>query len=106
MNVGDISKIIKAKTGCSLVDARETWNAVRGALLAELFEKDQVRVPDLVRMKLKLREKFVAHNPKTKESIGVPAKCVVRATPCKNVKEYAASMSVKDMRKRLAGKEK
>ena len=73
-------------------DATEEYENVFGVLAEVLSEGNEVAIPDLGRFKIADRSARVAHNPKTKDKIEVPAKKVPKFQFAKNIKEAVASL--------------
>lgn len=73
-------------------DAEEMYNDVFGALVDAIASGEEVAIPGLGRVKIAERAARVAHNPKTKDKIEVPAKKAPKFQFAKNIKEAVASL--------------
>ena len=73
-------------------DATEMYEDVFGLLSEVVSEGNEVAIPGLGRVKIADRPARVAHNPKTKDKIEVPAKKAPKFQFAKNVKDALASL--------------
>lgn len=72
--------------------AAEMYDDVFGTLADAVSCGEEVAVPGLGRVKIAERAARVAHNPKTKDKIEVPAKKVPKFQFSKNIKESVAAL--------------
>lgn len=73
-------------------DAEEMYDDVFGTLVDVIAGGEEVAIPGLGRVKIADRPARMAHNPKTKDKIEVPAKKVPKFQFSKNIKEAVASL--------------
>lgn len=67
--------------------AEQAYNVVVGSISEALADGEDVSLPGLGKFKVKERPARTSRNPKTGESVAVPAKTVVKFTPAKALKE-------------------
>ena len=79
---------------CSITkkDAAEQYDDVFGTLADVISGGEEVAIPGLGRVKITEHAARVAHNPKTKDKIVVPAKKVPKFQFSKNIKESVATL--------------
>lgn len=73
-------------------DAEEMYDDVFGTLADVIAGGEEVAIPGLGRVKITDRPARMAHNPKTKDKIEVPAKKVPKFQFSKNIKEAVANL--------------
>ena len=73
-------------------DAEAMYDDVFGTLAEVIASGEEVAIPGLGRAKIIERAARVAHNPKTKDKIEVPAKKAPKFQFAKNIKEAVASL--------------
>ena len=73
-------------------DATEEYENVFGVLAEVLSEGNEVAIPDLGRFKIAERAARTARNPRTGDTIEVPAKKTMKLQLSKNIKEAVAQL--------------
>jgi nucleoid DNA-binding protein len=84
---------LNKKRGSDLVTAEKTVNAIFKAIKDFLQKGEVVRLIGFGTFAVKQRQARVSRNPRTGETIQVPAKHVVRFNPGKALKEEVAEQS-------------
>lgn len=92
LNKPDFIALMAERCDITKKDATEEYENVFGILTEVLSEGNEVAIPDLGRFKITERAARVAHNPKTKDKIEVPAKKAPKFQFAKNIKEAVASL--------------
>lgn len=78
---------VSEKTGIKKVDIHKTLDTVINTIIETIKAGDKVNITGLGIFKLKDKKARLARNPKTGESIQVPAKKAPKFLPSKNFKE-------------------
>lgn len=73
-------------------EAGEMYDDVFGTLADVIASGEEVAIPGLGRVKITDRAARIAHNPKTKDKIEVPAKKAPKFQFAKNIKEAVAGL--------------
>ena len=73
-------------------DATEEYENVFGVLAEVLSEGNEVAIPDLGRFKITERPARTARNPRTGETVDVPAKKTMKLQLSKSIKEAVAQL--------------
>jgi len=81
-----VAKIVEI-TGIKKVDTQKALDALIGTIIETIKTGDKVNITGLGIFKLKDKKARLARNPKTGESIQVPAKRAPKFLPSKNFKE-------------------
>lgn len=88
----DFVNLLSERCEVSKKDATEMYENVFGLLSEVVSEGNEVAIPGLGRVKIADRAARMAHNPKTKDEIEVPAKKVPKFQFSKNIKESVAAL--------------
>ncbi len=78
---------VSEKTGIKKVDIHKTLDSVINTIIETIKAGEKVNITGLGIFKLKDKKARLARNPKTGESIQVPAKKAPKFLPSKNFKE-------------------
>ena len=78
---------VSEKTGIKKVDIHKTLDTVINTIIETIKAGEKVNITGLGIFKLKDKKARLARNPKTGESIQVPAKKAPKFLPSKNFKE-------------------
>ena len=73
MNKAELINAVAASTGCSKKDAEAIISATLDTITAALKEGDKVQLVGFGSFEVKKRAARIGRNPKTKESIEIPA---------------------------------
>ena len=92
LNKPEFVSLLAERCEVSKREASEMYDDVFGTLSDIISSGEEVSIPDLGRVKITERAARVAHNPKTKDKIEVPAKKVPKFQFSKNIKEVVASL--------------
>lgn len=87
------SELIKAVAASAALPARDVetvLSALAEVASAALVTGNDVTIPDLVKLKTKIRAARTSRNPRTGEPVQVPAKTVVTAKPVKQLADAVA----------------
>ena len=87
MNKTELIAAVAAKTGMSKKDAEKAVAATVDAITERLVKGDKVQVSGFGIFEVKTREARVGRNPRTKETIQIPAT---------RLRQFMASMTLKD----------
>ena len=74
------------------VDAAEMYEDVFGLLSKVVSEGNEVAIPDFGKFEIKTRAEKIGRNPRTGETIPIPAKKAVAFKPGKVLKEAVAQL--------------
>ena len=85
-------ELLSKRCEVSKKEATEMYDDVFGALVDVISEGNEVAIPNLGRVKIAERAARVAHNPKTKDKIEVPAKKAPKFQFAKNIKEAVSQL--------------
>ena len=92
MKKTELITAIAEKSGLTKKDAEAMYDDVFGTLADAIASGEEVAIAGLGRVKIADRPARVAHNPKTKDKIEVPAKKVPKFQFSKNIKESIAAL--------------
>lgn len=92
MNKPEFVELLAERCEVTKKEAAEMYDDVFGTLADVVSEGNEVAIPGLGRVKMTERASRVAHNPKTKDKIEVPAKKVPKFQFSKNIKESVAAL--------------
>ena len=92
MNKPEFVSILAERCEVTKKNAEEIYDDVFGTLIDLVSRGEEVAIPNLGRVKIAERAARVAHNPKTKDKIEVPAKKAPKFQFAKNIKEAVASL--------------
>ena len=87
MNKGDLADLFKEKTGLGATKAKEAMDQIFGVMVESLKKGEEVLLPSIGKIVVKERAARKGHNPKTGQSIDIPATKVLRLNMCKDMKE-------------------
>jgi DNA-binding protein HU-beta len=89
MNKEELVAAVAAKTGVTKKSAEEAVNAVFDTITDIIRDGDKVTVSGFGTFFLGQRAARLGRNPRTGETVHIPARKVPRFTPGKNLKEMA-----------------
>ena len=92
LNKPEFVSLLAERCEVSKREASEMYDDVFGTLADVIASGEEVAIPGLGRAKIDERAARVAHNPKTKDKIEVPAKKVPKFQFSKNIKEAVAGL--------------
>lgn len=92
LNKPEFVSLLAERCEVSKREASEMYDDVFGTLSDIISSGEEVAIPDLGRVKITERAARVAHNPKTKDKIEVPAKKAPKFQFSKNIKEAVAGL--------------
>ena len=92
VNKPEFVTLLAERCEISKREAAEMYDDVFGTLADVIASGEEVAIPGLGRAKIAERAARVAHNPKTKDKIEVPAKKAPKFQFSKNIKEAVASL--------------
>ena len=90
MNKAELIAAVAEKAGLSKKDSEAAVNAALDAITAALQEGDKVQLVGFGSFEVKSRAARIGRNPKTKESIEIPASKVPVFKPGKALKDAVA----------------
>ena len=90
MNKTELIAAVAEKTGLTKKDAERVINATFESITAALAEGDKVALAGFGNFEVKAREARVGRNPRTKETIQIPATRLPVFKPSKALKEVVA----------------
>ena len=86
LNKPDFIALMAERCDITKKDATEEYENVFGVLAEVLSEGNEVAIPDLGRFKIADRPARTARNPRTGETVDVPAKKTMKLQLSKNIK--------------------
>lgn len=92
LNKAEFVTVLAERYELTKKDATEMYENVFGVLAEVVSEGNEVSIPNFGRIKIVDHAERNAHNPKTGESVVVPAKKIPRFQFSKNMKEAVASL--------------
>lgn len=92
LNKPEFVTLLAERCEISKREAAEMYDDVFGTLADVIASGEEVAIPGLGRAKIAERAARIAHNPKTKDKIEVPAKKAPKFQFAKNIKEAVASL--------------
>lgn len=92
LNKHEFVTLLAERCEISKREAAEMYDDVFGTLADVIASGEEVAISGLGRVKIAERAARVAHNPKTKDKIEVPAKKAPKFQFAKNIKEAVASL--------------
>ena len=92
LNKPEFVTLLAERCEISKREATEMYDDVFATLAYIIASGEEVAIPGLGRAKIDERAARVAHNPKTKDKIEVPAKKVPKFQFAKNIKEAVAGL--------------
>lgn len=92
MNKPEFVSLLAERCEVTKVEAEDMYDDVFGTLVDVITSGEEVAIAGLGRVKIAERAAHVAHNPKTKDKIEVPAKKVPKFQFSKNIKESVAAL--------------
>ena len=92
LNKLEFVTLLSERCEISKREAAEMYDDVFGTLADVISSGEEVAIPGLGRVKIAERAARIAHNPKTKDKIEVPAKKAPKFQFAKNIKEAVASL--------------
>ena len=87
MNKSELIAMTAENTGLTKKDAERVLNAARDAIIAAMGEHEKVQLSGFGTFEEKEREARIGRNPRTKESIEIPATFVPSFKPSKALKD-------------------
>ena len=90
MNKTDLIAAVAAKTGLTKKDAEKVVNATIDTITESLVQGDKVNVSGFGIFEVKAREARVGRNPRTKETIQIPATKLPAFKASKTLKDAIA----------------
>ena len=90
MNKTELIAAVAAKTGLTKKDAEKVVNATIDSITESLVKGDKVNVSGFGIFEVKAREARVGRNPRTKESIQIPATRLPAFKASKTLKDIIA----------------
>lgn len=87
MNKAELVKIAADKTGISRKDADRILSVAIDTIIDELAEGGKVQLVGFGAFEVRERAARLGRNPKTNESISIPASCIPTFKPGKRLKE-------------------
>lgn len=92
LNKHEFVTLLAERCEISKREAAEMYDDVFGTLADIIASGEEVAIPGLGRVKIAERAARIAHNPKTKDKIEVPAKKAPKFQFAKNIKEAVAGL--------------
>lgn len=92
LNKPEFVTLLAERCEISKREAAEMYDDVFGTLADVIASGEEVAIPGLGRAKIAERAARIAHNPKTKDKIEVPAKKAPKFQFAKNIKEAVAGL--------------
>ena len=92
LNKPDFIALMAERCDITKKDATEEYENVFGVLAEVLSEGNEVAIPDLGRFKIAERPARTARNPRTGETVDVPAKKTMKLQLTKSIKEAVAQL--------------
>lgn len=92
LNKPDFIALMAERCDITKKDATEEYENVFGVLAEVLSEGNEVAIPDLGRFKIADRPARTARNPRTGETVDVPAKKAMKLQLTKSIKEAVAQL--------------
>ena len=92
LNKHEFVTLLAERCEISKREAAEMYDDVFGALTDVIASGEEVAIPGLGRVKIADRPARTAHNPRTMETVEVPAKKAPKFQFSKNIKEAVASL--------------
>lgn len=92
LNKHEFVTLLAERCEVSKKEATEMYDDVFGTLADVIASGEEVGIPGLGRVKIAERAARIAHNPKTKDKIEVPAKKAPKFQFAKNIKEAVAGL--------------
>lgn len=92
LNKHEFVTLLAERCEISKREAAEMYDDVFGTLADVIASGEEVAIPGLGRVKIAERAARIAHNPKTKDKIEVPAKKAPKFQFAKNIKEAVAGL--------------
>ena len=92
MNKNEFVTVLAERCEVTKVDAEEMYNNVFGVLAEVISEGHEVAVAGLGKFKIVERDARTYRNPRTGESVDVPAQKVPKFQFSKNIKEAVAGL--------------
>ena len=87
MNKSELIAMTAENTGLPKKDAERVLNAALDAIIAAMGEHEKVQLSGFGTFEVKEREARIGRNPRTKESIEIPATFVPSFKPSKALKD-------------------
>ena len=87
MTKGELADLFKETSGLSGAKAKEVMEMVFGGMAGKLKNGEEVVLPFIGKISVKERAARKGHNPKTGQSIDIPATKVLKLSMCKDMKE-------------------
>ena len=87
MNKSELIAMTAENTGLTKKDAERVLNAALDAIIAAMGEHEKVQLSGFGTFEVKEREDRIGRNPRTKESIEIPATFVPSFKPSKALKD-------------------
>ena len=87
MNKSELIALTAENTGLTKNDAERVLNAALDAIIAAMGEHEKVQLSGFGTFEVKEREARIGRNPRTKESIEIPATFVPSFKPSKALKD-------------------
>lgn len=92
MNKPEFVALLAERCEVTKVEAEDMYNDVFDTLTYVISSGEEVAIPGLGRVKIANRPARTAHNPRTMETVEVPAKKVPKFQFAKNIKEAVANL--------------
>lgn len=92
LNKPDFIALMAERCDITKKDATEEYENVFGVLAEVLSEGNEVAIPDLGRFKIADRPARTARNPRTGDTVEVPAKKTMKLQLSKNIKAAVAQL--------------
>ena len=90
MNKAELIDYVSATTGITKTESKIAIKIVLRGIVEGLFNKGAVTIPNFGRFEIKSVKAKRSRNPRTGETIMVPAKDVVRFKPAQSLKDKVA----------------
>lgn len=90
MNKAELIKTIAAESGLTQTQANDALNALCKVVIDELSQGGEVNIVNFGRFYVAERAERMGRNPKTGESVHIPARCNPKFTAGKHFKDAVA----------------
>ena len=87
MNKSELIAVTAENTGLTKKDAERVLNAALDAVTAAMANHEKVQLSGFGTFEIKEREARIGRNPRTKETIDIPATCVPSFKPSKALRD-------------------
>ena len=87
MNKTELISLVSENAGLTKKDTERVINAAIDAITASLVKGEKVQISGFGTFEIKEREARIGRNPRTKETIDIPATCVPTFKPSRALRE-------------------